>query len=96
MLDWRTDNLNQSNQGQLQNPVVLKFCLIFSRNQPSKKLIRLERPGVKTWDLLARSWKLFYELTNESLSAAESLLRRAVRSVNPSIAEPGNEAIFSH
>jgi tetratricopeptide (TPR) repeat protein len=40
----------------------------------------LERPDVKTWDLLARSWKLFYELTKESLTSAESLLRRAVAS----------------
>lgn len=39
---------------------------------------RLERPDVVTWDLLARGWKLFYELTKESLEKAETLFRRAV------------------
>jgi adenylate cyclase len=41
---------------------------------------RLERPDVVTWDLLARGWKLFYELTKESLAEAETLIRRAVAS----------------
>jgi adenylate cyclase len=41
---------------------------------------RLERPDVVTWDLLARGWKLFYELTNESLAEAETIFRRAVAS----------------
>ena len=40
-------------------------------------LERLERPDVRTWDLLARAWKRFYELTEESLAEAEALLRRA-------------------
>ena len=41
---------------------------------------RLERPDVVTWDLLARGWKLFYELTRESLAEAETIFRRAVAS----------------
>jgi adenylate cyclase len=41
---------------------------------------RLERPDVVTWDILARGWKLFYELTKESLAEAETLFRRAVAS----------------
>ncbi len=41
---------------------------------------RLERPDVVTWDLLARGWKLFYELTKESLAEAETIFRRAVAS----------------
>ncbi len=46
----------------------------------SEKVKRLERPDLKTWDLLARGWKLFYELTEESLGAAEKLFQRAVAS----------------
>jgi len=41
---------------------------------------RLERPDIVTWDLLARGWKLFSELTKESLAAAETLFRKAVAS----------------
>jgi adenylate cyclase len=41
---------------------------------------RLEHPDVVTWDLLARGWKLYYELTKGSLAAAEKILRRAVAS----------------
>jgi len=44
------------------------------------KAKRFERPGVVTWDLLARGWKLYYELTKESLAAAEKIFRRAVAS----------------
>ena len=44
----------------------------------SEKLNRLDRPDVKTWDLLARGIKLFYEATKESLAAAETLFRRAM------------------
>jgi adenylate cyclase len=40
----------------------------------------LERLDVGTWDLLARGWKLFYDLTEKSLAAAETLFRRAVES----------------
>jgi adenylate cyclase len=39
---------------------------------------RLERPDLVTWDLLARSWKLYYDLTKESLAAAEKILRKVV------------------
>jgi adenylate cyclase len=46
----------------------------------SEKLTRLDRPDVRTWDLLARGLKLFYEATKESLSDAEALFRRAVAS----------------
>ena len=46
----------------------------------SERVGRLERPDVGTWDLLARGWKLFYELTEESLASAETLFRRAVAS----------------
>ena len=45
-----------------------------------EKADQLERPDVVTWDLLARGWKLFYELTKESLAAAEKIFRRAVAS----------------
>jgi len=41
---------------------------------------RRERPDLSTWDLIARGWKVFYELTEESLAAAETLFRRAVAS----------------
>jgi len=39
---------------------------------------RLERPDLVTWDLLARVWKLYYELTEESLASAEKIVRKAV------------------
>jgi TolB-like protein/class 3 adenylate cyclase len=42
------------------------------------KVRRLERPDIKTWDLVARGWRLFYELTKESLIEAEMLFRKAV------------------
>ena len=45
---------------------------------------RLERPDVVTWDLLAHGWKLFYELTKESLAEAETIFRRAVASASTS------------
>jgi len=41
---------------------------------------QLERLDVGTWDLLARGWKLAYDLTEENLAAAETLFRRAVES----------------
>ena len=44
------------------------------------KAKKLEHPDIGTWDLLARGYKLFYELTNESLAEAEKLFRRAVSS----------------
>ena len=39
---------------------------------------RPERPDIVTWDLLARGWKLLYELTKESLASAEIIFRKAV------------------
>ena len=38
-----------------------------------------ERPDAATWDLLARGWRLYYELTEESLAKAEKILRKAVK-----------------
>ena len=38
----------------------------------------MEHPDVVTWDLLARGWKLFYELTKESLAETEKISRKAV------------------
>jgi len=43
-----------------------------------EKSKRPEHSDVITWDLLARGWKLFYELTNESLAEAERIFRKAV------------------
>ena len=40
----------------------------------------MERPDIGVWELLARAWKLYYELKEESLKAAEKLLRKAVAS----------------
>jgi TolB-like protein/Tfp pilus assembly protein PilF len=45
-----------------------------------EKVKKLEHPDIGTWDLLSRGFKLFYELTNESLAAAEKIVRRAVAS----------------
>ena len=44
------------------------------------KAKKLEHPDIGTWDLLARGYKFFYELTNESLAEAEKIFRRAVSS----------------
>ena len=44
------------------------------------KAKKLEHPDIGTWELLSRGFKLFYELTNESLAAAEKIVRRAVAS----------------
>ena len=41
---------------------------------------QVDRLDIATWDLLARGWKLFYELTKESLAEAETLFRKAVAS----------------
>jgi adenylate cyclase len=43
-----------------------------------EKVKNVERPNVATWELLARGWKLLYDLTKESLVSAEKILRRAV------------------
>ncbi len=45
-----------------------------------EKIERLKHPDVVTWDLLARGWKLYYDLSKESLAAAEKIFRRAVAS----------------
>jgi adenylate cyclase len=45
-----------------------------------KKDKRQERPDIVTWDLLARGWQLYYELTKESLASAEKIFRKAVAS----------------
>jgi adenylate cyclase len=66
-------------QDQLTQKVVASIHTQIQLNI-GEKVKRLERPDVKTWDLLARGWKLFYELTKESLTAAEILFRRAVTS----------------
>jgi adenylate cyclase len=39
----------------------------------------LKHPDVVTWDLLARGWKLYYDLNKESLDAAEKIFRRALK-----------------
>jgi adenylate cyclase len=46
----------------------------------SEKLNRLDRPDLRTWDLLARGIKLFSEATKESLPAAETIFRTALGS----------------
>jgi adenylate cyclase len=37
------------------------------------------QPDAITWDFLAKGWKLFYELNQESLVEAEKIFRRAVK-----------------
>jgi adenylate cyclase len=66
-------------QDQLTQQVVASIHTQIQLNI-GEKVKRLEPPDVRTWDLLARGWKLFYELTKESLAAAETLFRRAVAS----------------
>jgi len=57
----------------------------------------LERPDLKTWDLMARSWKLHNELTEESLAEAETLYRRAVASAPASsTAHSGLASVLFH
>jgi tetratricopeptide (TPR) repeat protein len=38
----------------------------------------LERPDIGTWDLLNRGLKLYYKMTKESLTEAETIFRKAV------------------
>lgn len=66
-------------QDQLTQQVVASIYTQIQLNI-GEKVNRLDRPDIRTWDLLARGWKLFYELTKESLAAAETLFRRAVTS----------------
>jgi tetratricopeptide (TPR) repeat protein len=39
---------------------------------------RVKRPDLVTWELLARGWKFYYKMTDESLEEAEKIFRRAV------------------
>jgi adenylate cyclase len=66
-------------QDQITQQVVASLLTQIQLNL-GENVRQLERPDVVTWDLLARGWKLFYELTKESLAAAEKLFRRAVAS----------------
>jgi adenylate cyclase len=57
----------------------------------------LERPDLKTWDLMARGWKLHNELTKESLAEAETLYRKAVASApTSSMAHSGLASVLFH
>jgi len=40
------------------------------------KIKRVERTDIGIWELLARAWKLMYEINEESLASAEKLLRK--------------------
>jgi TolB-like protein len=64
-------------QDQITQQVVASLLTQIQLNF-GKNVRQLERPDIVTWDLLARGWKLFYDLTKESLSEAEALFRRAV------------------
>ena len=66
-------------QDQITQQVVASLLTQIQLNI-GENVKRLDRPDIGTWDLIARSWKLFYELNKESLTAAEKLLRRAVTS----------------
>ena len=43
-----------------------------------EKVTSVEHPNVAIWEILARGWKLLYDLTKESFVSAEKILRRAV------------------
>jgi adenylate cyclase len=43
-----------------------------------EKAKKLDHPDLGTWDLLARGSKLYYELTEKSLAAAENIFRKAM------------------
>jgi adenylate cyclase len=66
-------------QDQISRQVVASI-LTQIQTYGGEKVKRLERPDVVTWDLLARGWKLYYELNKESLASAETIFRRAVAS----------------
>ena len=65
------DNITQQVVASTQTQIQLDM---------GEKIKRVERPDIGVWDILARAWKLFYELNEESLAAAEKLLRKAVAS----------------
>jgi adenylate cyclase len=64
-------------QDQISQQVVASI-LTQIQTYGGEKLKRLDRPDVSTWDLLARGWKLYYELTGDGLAAAETIFRKAV------------------
>lgn len=66
-------------QDQITQQVVAALLTQIQLNL-GENVRHLERPDVFTWDLLARGWKLFYELTRESLAEADKLFRRAAAS----------------
>jgi adenylate cyclase len=66
-------------QDQITQQVVASLLTQIQLNF-GESVRQLERPDVVTWELLARGWKLFYELTEEGLAKAEKLFRRAVAS----------------
>ena len=66
-------------QDQITQQVVASILTQIQTYVREKKN-RPEHPDAVTWDLLARGWKLFYELTEESLIAAEKIFRRAIAS----------------
>jgi adenylate cyclase len=66
-------------QDQISQQVVSSILTQIQR-YGGEKLKRLDRPDVSTWDLLARGWKLYYDLTKEGLASAETIFRRAVAS----------------
>jgi adenylate cyclase len=72
-------------QDQITQQVVAELLLTI-QTDVRENAKRLERPDVVTWNLLARGWKLFAELTKESLAEAELLSRRAVAS-NPTLCD---------
>ena len=43
-----------------------------------EKVTSVEHPNVAIWEILARGWKLLYDLTKESFVSSEKILRRAV------------------
>ncbi len=68
---------------ELQDEITQKVAASILTQIPidlGEKISYLERPTLKTWDLLARAWKLLYELTEESLTEGETILRTAVAS----------------
>jgi len=64
-------------QDQITQQVVATLLTQIQMNIGDKPQ-SIERPDVGTWDLLARGWKLMYEITKDSFANAEILFRRAV------------------
>jgi adenylate cyclase len=72
-------------QDEITKQIVASTCTQIQLDM-GHKVYRLERPDVRTWDLMARGWRLWYELTKQSLTDAEILLRKAV-ALSPSSSE---------